>query len=76
MQDLLITLHDRYAGDTQSVADKLSAQGLQVTQVLPIGVISGRAKAGMIERLRAVKEVATVDEDNPVRVAPPHQDVQ
>ena len=76
MQNLLITLHDRYANDTQAVADKLSGLGLQVTQVLPIGVISGRAEAGALRRLRSVKEVATVDEDGPVRVPSPDSEVQ
>ena len=76
MQNLLITLHDRYANDTQAVADKLSGLGLQVTQVLPIGVISGRAAASTLSRLRNVKEVATVDEDGPVRVPSPDSEVQ
>lgn len=76
MKDLLITLHDQYAGQTQAVADKLAKQGLQVTQVLPIGVISCRAKASAMDRLRAVEEVATVDEDTPVSVPPKDSGIQ
>ncbi|WP_420458190.1 hypothetical protein [Neolewinella sp.] len=73
---VLITVTDDHKADTAAVADRLKQLGLRVESILPIGVISGVAKASDLPRLRNCPGVATVDEDTPVNIPPPDSLIQ
>ena len=73
---VLITVTDDQKSDTKAVADRLKKLGLKVESVMPIGVISGVARASDLPRLRSCPGVATVDEDTPVNIPPPDSPIQ
>ncbi len=73
---LLITVTNDHKDNTPAVADRLKKLGLKVDSVMPIGVISGRAEAKDLARLRSCPGVATVDEDTPVNIPPPDSPIQ
>ena len=57
------------------VAKDLKSEGFDVEQVLDtINVVTGKADAGSAHKLRSVKGVVDVSEDNPVDIGPPGSD--
>ena len=60
----------------QEVAKELKDAGFEVEQVLEeIKVITGKGPAGADKKLRSIKDVADVSEDNPVSIGPPDAEI-
>jgi hypothetical protein len=69
-QSLIVTVSkDRHIND---VARDLKAAGLEVGELLDaIGIVTGRAQAKSIARLRKVRGVVDVSPDHKVDIGPP-----
>jgi hypothetical protein len=60
----------------QEVAKELKDAGFEVEQVLEdIKVITGKGSAGTDKKLRSIKDVEDVSEDNPVSIGPPDAEI-
>ena len=76
MVDVVVTLAAKFAEAGSEVAQILSEDGLIVDRVYPFGVITGRANAHDLSRLRNHLEVEEIREDRKFKISPPDSDVQ
>jgi hypothetical protein len=76
-KSVIVTVNDAALKDIQTVANQLTAKGMQVDQVLPVtGVISGSCPVGKEAALKAVEGVHSVEDEVQVQLAPPDSDIQ
>ncbi|WP_031528142.1 hypothetical protein [Dyadobacter crusticola] len=76
MKSVVITISETYLGSLKTVADELCEEGLTITNLFEFGVITGEAEDQIIDKLRGHKEVISLTEDRPARIAPPDSPVQ
>ncbi|MDY3560614.1 hypothetical protein R5W23_001859 [Gemmata sp. JC673] len=74
---VVVTVTDAALAGIQGVADRLTAAGMAVDQVLPVtGVITGSCPPGAKSLLRQVDGVHSVEDGASVHLPPPGSDAQ
>lgn len=76
MKRIVVTLAESEAAKVHAFAESLKKDGLEVSNVSPLGIIFGKAEDAVIERLRQRKEIASLEEEPQIRIAPPDSDIQ
>lgn len=75
--DVVVTVTEDQLPNIREVADRLSAEGLEVGEVMSsVGVIAGKAGRRSLAQLGRVKGVAAVERADGVQIAPPDAGIQ
>ena len=76
-KSIIVTVTDEMLGNIDQVAERLSAKGMKIDQVMPItGVISGSCSAARMPSLEKVAGVMSVEEEASAYLPPPDSEVQ
>lgn len=76
MVNICVTVGQEYLPRIGDVADALRAQGMEVRQVLGIGIITGSVSEDRRQALAAVPGVQSVDEQLEFGLPPPGEEIQ
>lgn len=76
MVKISVTVDREHLPVIADVAEALSARGMHVEQVLPLGFITGSVPSDRIETLDAIDGVESVDEQLDYRLPSPDEDIQ
>ncbi|MCG2622370.1 hypothetical protein LVY72_10630 [Arthrobacter sp. I2-34] len=76
MVNISVTVEQDHLSMIGDVAEALRARGMQVTQVLQSGFITGSVSEDCRQALAAVSGVQTVDEQLQFQLPPPQEEVQ
>lgn len=75
--DVVITLAEDHISRIKTVAERLTAQGLSINDVLEnSGLITGSMQPGKIAKLRKAKGVMALELSGDVQIAPPDSSIQ
>jgi methylmalonyl-CoA mutase cobalamin-binding subunit len=74
---VIVSIHDRYLTEIDSVVARCRRAGLRVTRVLRVvGVLNGTILPVGLTRLERVEGVAKVEQERQVQLPSPDEDVQ
>lgn len=75
--EVIVTLDESHVSQSVEVAKQLAAKGFRGIETLEsIGVITGKCAPDLLNELRAISGIATVEPSGSVQIAPPESDIQ
>ncbi len=74
--NVIVTAADDQLADIEGLAERLRSAGMDVDQVLSVGVITGSVPASRRASLAAVHGVDAVEDDGAISIPPPDSDIQ
>lgn len=75
-KNIVITLNDRYLEEIDNTLNYLREEGMIINNVYEFGVVSGILKEENFAKIRALKEVLLLKEEEKINIPPPNEDIQ
>lgn len=75
-KNIVITLNDRYLEEIDNTLNNLREEGMIIKNVYEFGVVSGVLEEENFAKIRALKEVLLLKEDEKINIPPPSGEIQ
>ncbi len=75
-KSIVITLYQENLDNIKTFSEKLTGEGLEVTNVFEFGVITGLTEENNIEKIEKLPEVESVTIEKIVQLPSPDDDIQ